>query len=321
MDRKNGSTSSNMNFIEKEIEDSKMILFLLNGDAINNLGNKKANEKIVLLKFLRGESIRKLSTEYGIDRERISQGLREIFEGYPEELEVFDQIVDSRKASATVEIEDKELEDIVRNILFKGMTQKEACEKLGLDSETFRVRMMQVINKNHNYRTIYTQKESKRRPDYSFINFKSLLLDMLRNGKTQSEIGLEYGIPARRISREVENLSKEDALLKKVCKMQAGISWKRLKDNKLEPDERLLIDIAIDAYSEYREPIIVDNPKSQQDIELEKLQEILSVANSVQGTNSEKAAAAGVSVSTLRRAKMKYDMILKDKQDVEIEEK
>ena len=313
MDSKNS-----LDFIEKEIEDSRILLFLLNGKAIKTLSPNKENEKIVLLKFLKGDSLRKLSAEYGIDRERISQGLREIFEEYPEELEVFDKIVESRKASTTVKIENAELENIVRKVLFEGMTQKDAYESLGLDAETFRIKMMQVINKNRKYRTIYTQKEAKRRPDYSFINFKALLLEMIRNGKNQSEIGSEYGIPARRISREVENLPEEDALLKKVCKMHAKISWRRLKDYKLEPDEKVLIDVVMEAYSDYREPIIIDNPKPQQDVELEKLERILEIADSVQGTNAEKANAAGVSVSTLRRAKIKHEMIVKDRTTIGI---
>ncbi len=305
--------------IEKDIEDSKILLFLLNGNAINSLGSDKENEKIILLKFLNGKSLRRLSTEYGIDRERISNGLREIFKQYPEELEAFDRIVDSRKASATIDVEQKEFEEMVEKVLFDNMTQKDASEILAMDPETFRTKMIQLINKNQRYRFFYTKKESKRRPDYSFINFKSLLLDMLRNGKSQSDIGAEYGIPARRISREIENLSEEDAFLKKACKMQAQIPWRRLKEYELKSIEEFIISTAVDIYADYNEPIIIDNPKSHQDQELEKIEKILEVANSVEGTNKQKADAAGISISTLRRVKIRHDMLVECKTNLDKE--
>ena len=315
---KNCNSNAKIDSVKREIEYSKMLLILLNGEAISSMGKEKANEKLVLLKFLKGESLRSLSNIYSLDRERIAEGLRELFSGYPQELAMFDQIIESRKASSTIEVDEKDLQIAVRDVLFNGKTQKEAYESLKLDPETFRVKMLQVINNNHFYRSIYIQREAKRRPDYSFINFKALLLEMIRSGKTQSEIGEEYGIPARRISREIENLPEEDKLLRKACKMQARISWKRLKENKLEKAEKLLLDEVLEKYSNVQEPIIIENPKSKKQSELERVEEILKIADSVDGTNKEKASAAGVSVSTLRRAKIKYEMSSKKSEQAKI---
>lgn len=315
---KNDNSNSKIDSVEKEIEYSKMLLILLNGKAISSLGKEKANERLVLLKFLKGESLRSLSNIYSLDREKIAQGLRELFSGYPQELAIFDQIVESRKASSTIEVDENALQMAIKDVLFNGKTQKEACESLKLDSETFRVKMLHVINTNHFYRSIYIQREAKRRPDYSFINFKALLLEMIRSGKTQSEIGEEYGIPARRISREIENLSEEDELLRKACKMQARISWKRLKENKLDKAEKTLLDEVLEKYSNVQEPIIMENSKSKIQSELERVEEILRIADSVDGTNKDKASAAGVSVSTLRRAKIKYEMSAKKSESAKI---
>lgn len=292
--------------IEREIDYANKLLILLNGKAIEKVPVDSIEYKI-LGEFLRGRSIRQLSKDYRIKRDFLTSGLRKIFAEFPEELEIFNSVLEyNRQNTATVGIETAELYSAVENVVTGNITMEEAAKNLGIDNGTFRERMFEVINKRRELMAKYIEKEGKRRPDYSFINFRALLLHMLRTGKTQSQIGIEYGIPARRISREVEKL-QEDGLLKEACKMQAKISWRRLEENQLFKDEADLIRRTLEHYEKIGVgPIIKPEFKTQEETRSEKIAAILAKADSVSGTIKEKAAAAGVSVSTLRRARIEY---------------
>lgn len=312
--------SSSTSFILYTQYDFKkdVLLKLLNGKTIESL--KPSIEKEILGKFLKGESIRNLSRDYGVDRELLTQGLRRLFAENEEELKLFDKVLEHNKATSR-KVEDKTLEVAVEQIVFGQRTIKDVSEELKMDKETFRYKMMNALNKNKRLLIAYIDKESKRRPDYSFINFRALLLEMIKSGKTQSEIGNEYGIPARRISREVDKLTKEDEPLKDACKMQAEMSWRRLKENELTALEIRTLKRALDFYENIDVgPIILEDAKTHQELEEEKMNKILELADSVEGTNAEKAKAAGVSVSTLRRIKIKrqtYPNSLKEDRDRE----
>ena len=134
-------------------------------------------------------------------------------------------------------------------------------------------------------------------PDYSFINFKALTIEMIQKDLTQTEIAKQYGIPARTVSREIEKLKKDETYLP-LYKIAKEHSNRMMKRKRFEPFESYLAEEIISSYNE--KEVIVDTI-SKRESKYNKLKEMLKKAEKVDGTQAQKAKVLGVSVSTLRR--------------------
>ena len=139
-------------------------------------------------------------------------------------------------------------------------------------------------------------------PDYSYINFKALIVEMIKNNMSQSQIAEEYGIPARTIGREIEKLKNEEGYEKlyDICK---EYSYRKMKRKPFTEFENLLMQAVVDEYSD-EGPILVESGMDKRKMQYERAKKNIELANNIQGTEKDKADALGISVSTLRRNRL-----------------
>lgn len=106
---------------------------------------------------------------------------------------------------------EKLIEQKCRLILDGKLGVVEASMQLGMHRQTFHEKLVEYINGTDDMelKRKYITYQEERNPDYSFINFKALFIQMIEDNVGQSEMAREYGIPARTISRELDKL-KED---------------------------------------------------------------------------------------------------------------
>lgn len=257
----------------------------------------------IFKELLEGKSLRKLEEEYGINRESIVKKSRELFPEGSEEAQKFEMILEYNKKNNQTKNIDSEKMKVVAKKLFAGkISMKDAYTELNIDKLTFKEKLAEyVINSNDKeLKKEYIEYETERKPDYSHINFKALLIEMIETNLSQVEIGQEYGIPARRIGREVEKLKedKEYNDLYVLCKEHAK---RKLRKEEFSIFEKEMITRLLGKYED--RDIIIRDAKTKEELQYENACKIVEIAENVNGTLEEKAQKAGVSESTLRRMK------------------
>ena len=115
-------------------------------------------------------------------------------------------------------------------------------------------------------------------------------------------IARRYGIPPRTVSRELEKL-KDDEYYQPLYRIGKEHSERKMKRKPFTSLETYLIDNTLSGFDEG--DVIIDDSIPKAKLEYLKQKKILERADSIEGTNKDKAKVLGISVSTLRRMRIK----------------
>ena len=175
-----------------------------------------------------------------------------------------------------------------------------------IDSQTFKEKIVDYINSSADdeLKREYIEYEARRHPDYSHINFKALIIEMIKDEASQTEMAARYGIPPRTISRELAKLENDEeyktiyATAKELArrKMQKG----QKEDSLYQPLERILIQDMLENYDEGE--VIISNPKTEAQKKYEKAKSLVEQVDALGTTQKNAAKELGVSISTIKRA-------------------
>ncbi len=273
----------------------------------------------ILKELLNGASVRELQEKYDFDRNRFKERIdREYPIGTPRREQIEKQLYDNKKNSATIIIPERKLEPLVVRVLEGNILLEEAARQCGVYIQTFKEKMVEYINGSNDseLKRKYIAYQSRVNPDYSFINFKALFIEMLKLDMSQSEIAGVYGIPARTVSRELEKF-KDAKDFGEIYRMAKESAKRKITKKTFTEYERILMDLILNKYKEGA--VIIPNAISKEEREYKAAKELLEKAQNIEGTNQEKAKALGISVSTLRRAKVKveqYEDLEKDERNI-----
>lgn len=270
-------------------------------------------------KILSGETtLRSAASELKISRDKLKQLLEQIVEKKEEAENFRDRMKYNKANSATIPIDEK-IQNAVIEILKGKRTAKEVSQTYGLDRETIRRKINALIQLDNSLLKDYINYLNKSGRDYGNINFKGLIVFMIKSNMSQSEMASEYDIPARTISREVQKLGKsekkEDQKLYNIAKIYAD---RKMKHEEITVYERELYTSILEELFQ-NVPIIEE--KSKIDREIEQLEDFMEQVRKYQQQNmtAEKIAEQmNSSISTIRRNRLKLQEL---KQRKEISEK
>lgn len=253
-------------------------------------------------------TLRAVASQYGIDRDKLKAMIEADITDKTES-ELFRERMKLNRKSSEIPL-DEQIEEMVISILKGEITAKEASSKYHIDTETIRRKINEFVQKDKRYLKLYFQYHSKSAIDYKNINFRGLIVHMIRNDMSQSEVAEEYQIPARTISREVEKLSEskdeKDEKLYNIAKICADKKMKKQSLSKYEVDlyNKMLDELFPDI------SVININSKSQTELEIERLEAFLKQVEDyhTQGMTAEQIAEKmETSISTIRRNKLKLE--------------
>lgn len=223
-------------------------------------------------------------------------------------------------------LDNDQLKRISELILEGKLGIVDASIRLGIHKQTFHEKLIEYINTSNDMelKRKYIRYEEERNPDYSFINFKALFIQMIKDDIGQSEIAREYGIPARTVSRELEKIKKEEGY-EVLYEMTKELSKRKMYRQEFSSYERLLMCASIENY--YEGPVIINNSISKEEREYKRAKKLLEKVSKMTGTKEEIAKKLGIGVSTIRRAnkriyeyerKQETKKILEEKEGEEI---
>ncbi len=246
-------------------------------------------------------SLRKLSSQTGIDRDVLKDKI--IKECSDEELEQLRIILkDNKDNSSTIDLEGNVKEAVIR-ILKGEISIKQASKDYNIDRETLMRKTEELANASPEYIKYYIQYKSKR-GDYSGINFRRLIIEMIENGISQTAIAKEYGIPVRTMSRELQKLEKSDdkrdIKLFDIAKIYAE---KMIRHEKLSDYEQRLYESIIEELKQDTKFTAI-NMESNEEKRNKELQDFKLKVQELRAkgmTNVQIANELGVGVSTIRR--------------------
>ena len=203
-------------------------------------------------------------------------------------------------------LDNEQLKRLYELILDGKLGIVDASIRLGVHKQTFHEKLIEYINTSNDMelKRKYIKYEEERNLDYSFINFKALFIQMIKDNIGQSEIAREYGIPARTVSRELEKIKKEEEY-EVLYEMTKELSKRKMYRQDFSSYERLLMCASIENYDEG--PVIINNSISKEEREYKRAKELLEKVSKMQGTKEEIAKKLGIGVSTIRRAKKRID--------------
>ncbi len=273
-------------------------------------------ETVLKQKILSGQvSLRELSRQTGIDREKLKLMVEEMCT--PEESKELQRILESnKKESTTVELEESLKEAIIK-VLKGEMSAKQASKEYGINSETLRRKAEELANASPEYIKYYIEYKGKR-GDYSGINFRRVIIEMIENNMTQIEIAGKYGIPIRTVSRELEKIGKsEDEQDKKLYRTAKMYAEKKEKHQEISLYEQKTFGEFFEKLKQKNKFVVLgqesDSEKRKKEL-IEFTQKVNELKKSGM-TNEQIAKQLGVGISTIRRRTLELKEIR------EIEEK
>lgn len=261
---------------------------------------------------INGKSVRECEKIYNINRETFVKTCKKMFPEGSNERKKLEEILKKHKSELQKKnLNEKELRKIIEGLISGEIKSKsEALQMLDgkiYDILTLTEKMTEYVN-NSNDKTLqagYIGYLAKKNPDYSNINFKALIIEMIYGQYSQTEIAEIYNIPARTVSREVAKLEKDEAYheLYSVAKELAIRKIKQGKNKKIFTDfEWRLIESQLEDYDEGA--IIIENAKSAEVKKYEKSKKILNDVEKTGLNQKEAAEKLGISISSIRRAKV-----------------
>lgn len=271
------------------------------------------NFERMFLTVLNGKSVRECEKEYGIDRKTFAKKCKERFPEDSEQMRKLRKVLSHNRTNIQKkDVDEERLGRIVKNLLegkIKTLNEaKELYVKTGedIDSQTFKEKIVDYINSSADdeLKREYIEYEARRHPDYSHINFKALIIEMIKDEASQTEMAARYGIPPRTISRELAKLENDEeyktiyATAKELArrKMQKG----QKEDSLYQPLERILIQDMLENYDEGE--VIISNPKTEAQKKYEKAKSLVEQVDALGTTQKNAAKELGVSISTIKRA-------------------
>ena len=260
------------------------------------------NIEEVINKIIGGMSLREAGRQYQIDRETLKDMCMKYFKTNPARLAEFESALKNNKANSTeVVISDEILESICVELCERRNNLRAIAARIKVDEGTLREKLFHYLSKPENIELArrYIKYQAKIHPDYSHINFKALIVEMMRQDMSQSQIALEYGIPPRTMGREIEKLKQEEGYEKlyQICK---EYSYRKMQRRSFTQFEQLLLRDVIDNYRDEGD-IIVEGGVDKRKLQYDRAKRNVTEADNLQGTEEEKAKALGIGVSTLRR--------------------
>lgn len=218
----------------------------------------------------------------------------------------------SKTNSDAGEALEKYMDKIIISILKGEITAKQASVDTGYDRETIRRKINEFVFKNNLFIKEYIQYLNKSGRDYSGINFKGLIIQMMKLNISQSEMAIRSGIPPRTVSRELEKIGKStqenDRILYEIAKRYSENKMKRIimSTREIERLEEYLDQL----FGEV--PIIEEDAKSKEELEIERLTEFLTQVDKYQNegmTIKDIAKKMQVGVSTIRRNRLRLEAL------------
>lgn len=260
-------------------------------------------------------SLRSAAVQYGIDRDKLKTMLEgEIVE--QTESNRFRERMRLNRASSAIAL-DKEIESMVISVLKGDITAKQAGDLLHINTETMRRKIDEFVQKDKKYLRLYLDYRSKSAIDYGRINFKGLIVYMLKHDMSQTEVADEYVIPARTISREIEKLGEsseeKDVKLYNIAKICADRKMRKQKLSRYESDlySKMLDELFPNI------PVIDFDNKSPLELEIERLEKFckqVELYQSQKMTAEQIAKKMNTSISTIRRNKLKLQELKRQKE-------
>lgn len=276
----------------------------------------KSKFEKMFLDVINGKSIRECEQIYGINRNTFVTMCKQILPEGSEERTKLEQILSKNKAELQrKQIEDEKLKTVIEGLISGEIKSKiEALEILDgivTDVTTLGEKMAEYVNNSNDrdLRARYIGYLAKKNPDYSNINFKALIIEMIRGQYSQTEIAKLYNIPPRTVSRELAKLEHDDVyhdlytIAKELADRQVLLGNSRQRSNRkiFTKFETRLIDNQLAEYDEG--PVIIANAKSLKIRKYEKCKSLLEEVAKTGLSQKEAAEKLGVSVSSIRRAK------------------
>ena len=271
------------------------------------------NFERMFLAVLNGKSVRECEKEYGIDRKTFAKKCKERFPEDSEQMRKLRKVLSHNRTNIQKkDVDEERLGRIVKNLLegkIKTLNEaKELYVKTGedIDSQTFKEKIVDYINSSADdeLKREYIKYEARRHTDYSHINFKALIIEMIKDEASQTEMAARYGIPARTISRELAKLENDEeyktiyVTAKELArrKMQKG----QKEDSLYQPLERILIQDMLENYDEGE--VIISKPKTEAEKKYEEAKSLVEQVDALGTTQKNAAKELGVSISTIKRA-------------------
>ena len=245
-------------------------------------------------------SLRKLRNQTGIDKDVLKDKI--IKKCSDEELEQLRIILKDNKASSTIDLEGNVKEAVIR-ILKGEISIRQASKDYHIDRETLMRKTEELANASPEYVKYYIQYKAKR-GDYSGINFRRLIIEMIENGISQTAIAKEYGIPVRTMSRELQKLEKSDDKRDiKLFDLAKIYAEKMIRHEELSDSEQRLYGSIIEELKQDTKftAINIESNEEKRNKELEDFKLKVQELRSKGMTNAQIANKLGVGVSTIRR--------------------
>ncbi len=262
-----------------------------------------------------GKSIRDCEKQYGINRNTFVTMCKQIFPEGSEQREKLERVLSYNKSELQKKaIDEKRLSTIIKGLLTGNIPTLNEAKSLYLkkgekiDLQTFKENIVEYINSSNDdeLKREYIEYEARRHPDYSHINFKALLIEMISEEASQTDMATKYGIPPRTISRELAKLENDEEykpiyeIAKELAKRKMQKANAKYDTSLFEPLERILIQTTLENYDEGE--VIISSQKTEAEKKYEKAKSLLAQVNELGTTQKEAAKQLGVSISTIRRA-------------------
>lgn len=275
----------------------------------------------ILKELLNGKSLRELQEKYHFDRKKFRDDIEKRFpKGSIQRENVENQLRENKINGSTIDIPEQQLKIATKEVLNEKILMEEAASKCRVHIQTFKEKMIKYVNESQDedLKKLYIEYQKKRNPDYSFINFKALFAEMLENNYTQTEIAEKYEISARTVSRELEKL-KDKEEYKPLYEMAKEFSNRKMKRKKFSSYENFLMENLLEKYKD-EGLVLIEESISKEEIKYRKAKKIVEQEKEMEGTAEEKVKTLGISISTLRRAKVEveqYENLKKDERNIE----
>ena len=257
--------------------------------------------------LLDGNSVRSLEKKYNINKDEFIARCKKEFPEGTEQREKLEQILKHNKQNAaTKNLNEKELEQEILKLI-KGETDLKAiADKFKIHKQSLNEKIEEFINNtdNQELKEKFWEYQKRKHPDYSYINFRALIIEMIERDCSQTEIAKKYGIPARVVSRKIEELNNDEE--KGLYLIAKEFSERKMKRKKFNIFEIKLMGKILKDYDR-DESVINLNIKTKEELEYEKNKQLIERAKTMLGTQEEIARKLNTSVSGLRRAKLKVE--------------
>lgn len=267
------------------------------------------------------------ANQEGISREYLRKLITQYLENDKDKRETFLKRLHYNKTQNTAkEIDDVIMKNIKLFILGKINIQ-DASKECGIEEETFKNKVFEILEQDSALLELYLRNGANKR-DYSQVNTRLIIINMLRNDMTQTEISRNLEIPTRTISGWVNKLPEDDEL--KAWAKEAAVRARHAI--KLSPSQLKDLNIELDRYVEENNITQAElDTRSLEERQLEKIEEFLSEVYKLEEetddngkkiyTRKDIMRKLGVGMSAIRRAEIKRDnlrLIIEGKQKQEL---